>query len=218
MPKHEFAGPDDRIHKIRSAKMWDQHGRRFAAVLDMSNGIPVGRGPNPDGWRAPWMPGQEWFRYLEDESNPLRFRIDYEGLLVQYMAAHEQYDADWEAFATSNGWDPKDPDVAGRIIAKVGQRPQPIELIVAAMQGNKYILGLTTKVDERVVPFLKQRPVYKRQAKRAEKLAGMDFADHDADEDLERRMDLDETIDTENVGGQRQKVVPVKPKRQPKVA
>lgn len=216
MPKHEFAGPDDRIHKIRSAKMWDQHNRRHAAVLDKSNGIPVGRGPNPDGWRAPWMPGQEWYRYLEDDTNPMRFRIDYEGLLNERVAAHERYDAEWEAFATSNGWDPKDPDVAGRIIAKVGMRPLPIELIVAAMQGNKYILGLTDVVDKRIVPFLNQKPIYKRVAKRQEMLAKMDFADHDGDEDLEARMDLDESIDRENVGGQRQKVVPVKPKKQPK--
>lgn len=180
--KTEYAGADDRIHKLRPAKMTDHHGRRFAATLDKSNMTPVGQGPRPDGWRAPWMPGQEWFRYHEDEENPLRFRIDYQGMLAERVRAHEQYRAEWEAFAVSNGWDPADESVAGRIIAKVGKKPLPVELIVAAMQGNKYILGLTDVVDSRVVPFLNQRPRYTRQAKLAAVVASMDFADHDDEE------------------------------------
>lgn len=209
--KHEYAGPEDRIHKLRPAKMFDQHGRRYSALLDKSNGTPVGQGPRPDGWRAPWMPGQEWFRYHEDESNPMRFRIDYDGMLNDRIAAHEQYEREWTDFAVVNGWDPKDPDIAGRIIAKVGKRPLPLEIIVAAMQGNRYVLGLTETVDERVVPFLRMKPKYQRIEKKLERIAGMNFADHD--EELEDRMDLQEAHDPDDTPRGR---VPVKPKRQPR--
>lgn len=211
--KSEYAGPDDRLHKIRPAKMWDHHGRRYGAVLDKSNGIPIGRGPRPDGWRAPWMPGQEWFRYHEDETNPMKFRIDYESMLESSMAAHEAYDRQWTDYAVGNGWDPKDEAMIGRIVAKIGPRPLPFELIVAAMQGNKYILGLTEKVDKRVEPFLRMRPKYTRTAKKQEILSGLDFTDHDDDEDLEERMDLQEQHDPEDTPRGR---VPVKSKRQKK--
>lgn len=193
---HDYAGPEDRIHKVRAARFYDQHDRKFSATVDKKNGSPIGNGPQPSGWRPPWMPTQEWFRYFEQD-DPTRFRIDYDAMLQDRIAAHEQYDREWNDFAVAQGWDPKDEDKAGRIIAKVGKRPQPIELVVAAMQGNKYILGLTAKVDERIVPFLRQRPVYQRAAKKQEVLASMDFTDHDDDEDLEERMDLQEQFDPE---------------------
>jgi hypothetical protein len=190
--KHEYAGADDRIHRIRPAKMYDNHGRRFAATLDKSNATPIGQGPRPDGWSAPWMPGQEWFRYHEDDEHPNRFRIDYEGMLADRIKAHDDYDQAFMAEAVKRGWDAKDPDKAGQITAIIGKRPLPIELIVAAMQGNKYVLGLTTKVDSRITPFLNQKPIYRREARKQAVLASMDFADHDEDEAFEERMDLQE--------------------------
>lgn len=212
MPTHEYAGPEDRIHQLRPAKMWDQHGRKYAATLEKKTGTPVAQGPRPDGWRAPWIPSQEWFRYGEDEQNPMRFRIDYDGLLADRIASHEGYQAQWDAWASANGWDPKDPEFAGRIIAKVGKRPLPVEPILAAMAGNKYILGLTDKVDTRLLPFLNEKPRYHRAAKLQALKDQADWS-FDPDDEMEQRMDVDEDFDRDGVGGQRQKVVPVRPKK-----
>jgi hypothetical protein len=172
--------------------MRDQHGRLFQCVVDTRTGTPIGNGPQPLGWRAPWIPSQEWARYSADD--PFTFRWDYDGMLADRIAAHEVYEQQYTDFCTRHGWDPADPAKQGQVVSVIGVRPQPIELIVAAMQGNKYLLGLTPTVDTRVLPFLKMRPTYQRQAKKDARLAAMpDFSD--PPEGVDEYGDLEEATD-----------------------
>ncbi|HUR55045.1 MAG TPA: hypothetical protein VMZ71_13010 [Gemmataceae bacterium] len=177
---------------IRHTKMRDQHDRLYGVTIDTRTGTPIGMGPKPLGWKAPWMLSQEWARY--DRDDPMRFTWDYEGALNDRIAAHELYDQQYEDFCTKRGWDPTDESKKGQVTSVIGVRPQPIELIVAAMQGNKYILGQTTVVDERVVPFLKMRPKYQRQAKKEARLASLpDFSD--PPDGVDEYGDLEEQVD-----------------------
>lgn len=199
------AGPDDQSHTRRFGYLYDNHGRKFSANLDLKTGQPVGEGPRPVGWKAPWLPSQEWARY--DSNDPTRFRWDYEGLLAQRMEAHELYESEYRQYAVSHGWDPSDEAKRPIIESVVGKKKgiQPIELVVAAMQGNKYVLGLTDKVDQRIVPFLR-----KREDKKQRVLSSMNFADVEEDAEFEERMDIQEAFDPQDTPRGR---VPVKTKR-----
>jgi hypothetical protein len=203
------AGPDDQSHSRRYTKMRDQHGRLWGCEIDIRTGTPVGHGPRPVGWKAPWLPSQEWFRYNPRGDNPNLFRIDYDSMVADRVAAHDAYDAAFTQYAVAHGWDPNDSSKRGVIESVVGKRPLPIEVIKAAMQGNKYVLGLTDVVDTRVVPFLR-----KKENKQERKLAAMpDFTDQDTDEELEARMDLQDQFQPDDEPRDR---APIKTAKRPK--
>lgn len=190
----------------RPGTLTDQHGRKWRASIDKKSGFPVGV-IQPLGWLAPWMPPQGFFRFTEEE--PTRMEIDYEAILNQRLQDHEQWAAGFRQAALVRGWDPDDKAKAMNITEIVGKKPQPVEPVVAAMQGNRWILGLTQKVDPRLEPFTRQA---ERRVSRV--LQEMDFSDDDdtadqTDEEFEDRMDLQEAVDPEATPRGR---VPIKPK------
>jgi hypothetical protein len=197
----------------------DQHGRVWVGSIDKKSGFPVGMmeplakrtadgQPEPRGWSAPWYPPQspETFRYNPDD--PSKLTINYEWLLAQRMADAKEYDDDRRKKALVRGWDPTDPEKQEALDSICGARDglQHPEIVVACMQGDKWILGLTDVVNPKVARFIPK----KVDRKTAMLSKFPDFTVQDEAE-LEERLDLEEQFDPDAVGGTKQKL-PKKPK------
>lgn len=174
----------------RPAHLTDQHGRRWFADIEKRSGFPVG--PIRARFDAPWFPDQGALRISLEEPN--RIFIDYEWLLSQRQEAHNDYHQKAVEESAARQWDvPERGQPYSRNLQMiVGKPPAPIEPVVAAMQGNRWILGLTKVVDQRLTPFITDP-----HAKREQLIAELpDFRDVDPYGDLE------EAYDPEALGGQ----------------
>lgn len=170
--------------------MTDDHGRRWFADVEKRSGYPVG--PIRPRFDAPWYPDQSALKI--DPDDPSHIRIDYEALLAERQEAHALYHQRAVEEAASRQWPVPELGEPYRreLQLIIGKPPQPIEPVVAAMQGNKYILGLTTRVDPRLVEFI-ETPAHKHE----QMLRALpDFRD-------EELMDLEEEVDPDAIGGRR---------------
>lgn len=192
----------------RPGKFTDNHGRRWFSEVDKRSGGTIGR-MTPIGWRAPWMPEQTFFRF--DAEDPTRFVIDYQGMLDSRLAAHEAWNADFRSAALKRGWNPEDEEKMNSLLELVGPKPQPIEPIVAAMQGNSWILGLTQKPDARLEPFM-----VKRVSRVAKAVESLNFRDQPI-EPIDQYADYEEDADPQALGGKLEKL-PAKPRKTKAVA
>ena len=144
----------------RPAIYRDQHGRQWAATVEKRSGYPVGTlqllSRTPEGQMPPWLPDQRYFVFSPD--NQTHLTIDYPTLLRERTQAHAEYLKECASIATARDWPApvKGETIDHRIIAIVGKAPYPIEPVAAAMQGNRWILGLTDTVDPRLVEFVSQ--------------------------------------------------------------
>lgn len=139
----------------------DQHGRLWFANFDVQTGETVGRydpaGPEKrDGtraapWGAPWYPPQQ---YILRKGN-YKIVIDYDTWINDADRASREYrDALIRKGIQLHGqaFNPEQPTVA--VLHEVGPAPLPVEVPVAMKQGNKFALGLSSVVDERLEKFL----------------------------------------------------------------
>lgn len=202
----------------------DDHDRRWGATTEKRSGGAVGKYKllhrTPKGARVPWEPDQAFLIPKGD-----RLFIDYEGMLRARLEAHEEYFTRCVEEATSRSWQipEKGEPIEKKLKLIVGEPPKPIEPIVAAMQGNSWILGKTDKVDARLVSFLPQR-----QSRQKAILANLpDLSDAsredlsdlmETDEELEARLDIEEQVDPQHSGGQTVPTPQIRRKRQRNVA
>jgi hypothetical protein len=197
----------------RPGRWTDQHGRKWHASVDKRSGGAVGP-IQPLGWRAPWVPDQTYFRFSEDDHT--KMTIDYQSMLDSRLAAHEAWDNEFRSAALKRGWEPSDHEKRNSLIELVGPKPHPVEPILAAMQGNKWILGQTQTVDPRLEGFIPKKVTRTERA-----LNAVDYSfDPDAQpeslkDDLETLMDIEEAVDPEATPKGR---VPMKPKGKKPVA
>lgn len=193
----------------RNGTVYDQHDRPWHAAIDKKTGYPVGV-IQPKGWRAPWLPpqGPDMFKFDKDE--PSRFVLNYEWLLEQRLQDGKQYDADRQKAALVRGWNPLDPEKQEALDQLVGPRDklQPPEVIVACMQGDRWILGLTDKVNPKLGRFIPK----KVDRKTALLSKFEDFTVPD-EEEAEKYMDLQEAHDPDATPRGR---VPVKSTKKPR--
>lgn len=195
----------------RRDEVWfDQHDREWSVSVEVRSGDPTGN--ITPRFRAPWTPAQAYLK-------PQRGARGQRGLFIDYEAMLRDVEAEWESFrrqaveiATARGWDvPIDVREPGaldpRILQIVGaprKRPQPI---VAAMQGNRWILGETRKPDPRLAPFVEDRKAKRRRPVEQALTAYGDFSDApEPDEAEEALLDLEETHDPGATGGRRERL------------
>lgn len=181
----DFGQPGTR----RAGIVTDQHGRKWSCSIDKKSGYPVSM-IQPMGWHAPWLPPQGPDTFKFDPNEPSRFTINYEGLLQERMEAVAEYDKDREMKAASRGWDPDDvekQDALDKLCGRRGTLQRP-EVVVACMQGDKWVLGLTSVVNEKVAKFIPKK-VNRREAMLSK------FPDFTVDEELEAHMDWEEQHD-----------------------
>lgn len=174
----------------RAGTVTDQHGRKWSCSIDKKSGFPRGI-IQPKGWRAPWLPPQGPDTFKFDPNEPSRFTINYEGLLQERLEGAAEYDRDRETKAVTRGWDPDDPEKQEALDKLCGPRRtlQRPEVVVACMQGDRWVLGLTDVVNPKVAKFIPPK-VNRREAMLSK------FPDFTVpDPDLEARMDIEEAVD-----------------------
>ena len=187
-PKSQYETRETRIFR-------DQHGRRWTCRVEKRSQQPVGRWSAVDFTAPLDVPG-EYMSIVATEDGTNQVQIDYARWVDVLEAAHREYadrerkllqtkfDADWHQYVN---------DVPPEIRQFLGPRPDPVEPVVAAMQHNSWVLGLSTRVDLRVAPFLTVPEPIKPVSRYG------DFSD--------AALDAEEDADPDAVGG---KVVPVK--------
>jgi hypothetical protein len=119
--------------------MYDQHGREWNCQVGNKTGKPTGLlTPN---FRAPWYPDQQYLKVNPD--NTAEMYIDYDALLLRRNARLTEFHKIAVDFARDNklAVPTRKGEYTEDLKRAVGGAPKPIQPIVAAMQGNVYILG-----------------------------------------------------------------------------
>jgi hypothetical protein len=150
------AQPESQYETRESRIFRDQHGRRWAVRVEKRSGQPVGRW-SPLDWSASLMPEGEYLTITPRDDGTNAVNIGYERWIEVLEQAHREYDQrerqmlmarfedDWHKYRTN---------VPEDIKQVLGPRPPAVEPVVAAMQGNPWVLGLSTRVDLRLVKYL----------------------------------------------------------------
>jgi hypothetical protein len=170
--------------------------------------------PTPIGWTAPLMPEGPYVK-IKPFTAELSIEIDYTAWLNDLREAHRDWERIKTQFAQAMYGDAMAQYVetpSQALLAQAGPKPFPLEPIIAAQQGNKWILGLSKVDTKNIGQYLPKKT----------DLSAFNFADDDepvfqADEAVvDTWAELEEELDPEAVGGKR---IPVKhPRRGPKAA
>ncbi len=173
---------DDR----RGQNLWDQHGRKYHASMEKKSGFPVGAIQLLVS--APLEPDQKYL--VLDPDNPAALTIDYPQWIRDRQVANQEYHTLAIEVNTANNWSPlkEGEPYPKHLIREIGKPPLPVEPVVAAAQGNKWVLGLTATVDIRLAHYF-EKPVGAEFT--------MDGFPDFSDEEL-----AEEEHDTEALGGQ----------------
>lgn len=198
--------------------IYDQHvfpghpifsrGRPWSCEIDKKSGLPVSV-IQPKGWRAPWRPPQDNKVFVFTRGEMPNFRLNYEYLLEQRYADVQEYEKERQRAALVRGWSPDDPEKQEALDALVGRREnlQRPEVVVACIQGDPWILGATDVPNPKLQKFIKVRRSLTDDI--LSKFPDFTAKPDSLADDLEARMDIEESVDPEATPKGR---VPVKPK------
>jgi hypothetical protein len=154
VPYRETRGNWSQREQRRGHKFKDQHGREYFATVELKTGAPCGLIEML--FTAPLMPERTYMEIVEER--PYDLFINYD----RWLADIRTNRSDWEKEGRSRSrkiygteYDASKPFTA-EVLEIIGPPPQPIEPVLAAKQGNKWILGFTNKVDPRLIEFFEQ--------------------------------------------------------------
>lgn len=155
--QHDGSSGWSQARTRRSQRYTDDHGRKWSASIEIRSGDPTGLiQPN---FTAPWYPDQAYL--TQDADDRSKLHIDYAGMLRSRLEAHEEYHRQAVEEATSRSWTISEeegkPVYDRKLLQIIGPPPRAIEPVIAAMQGNSWILGFSDVPDPRLVPFLPSR-------------------------------------------------------------
>lgn len=138
--------------KRRGRKLPDQHGRMWEFQEDKACGAPVGP-INARGWKDRLRTPQKYKVYDEQNS---QIRINWAQWETDLKAAHQAWGDVLRRTAISmygQGASEAIKYPPPELLETVGEKPQPIELILAARRGNKFVLGLSDEMPKWAEPF-----------------------------------------------------------------
>jgi hypothetical protein len=177
----ELSQPEQRSYR----SFYDQHDRQWGAPVDKRTGHSVG--PWEPKFQAPWLPEAKYIKHVPTDDRLIR--IDYESNILDLKRAMDAYDdlrlktamdQYGSAFTSKLGQTAEeDPPELKRL---VGKPPFPAAFPEAAKEGNRWVLGFESRIPKWAYPYL------------------------DADEEVEKAVDLDERFDPEATGGKRKPV------------
>lgn len=130
----------------RYQRFRDQHGRRLGAMIEMKTGDPCGL-IEPIGWKAPWLPEMKYCEVQKDEEGVVevgKLYWNYSRMLADARRERQDFDERTAFFASAMygeqaGKMIKQPPAELRRLMR-GEPTHP-ELVVAAMKGDRWILG-----------------------------------------------------------------------------
>lgn len=166
----------------------DEHGRRWGQNIENSTGERVGAWDAP---LAPLVPPGQYVKPIRDPENPMLFtgkvKIDYDRIIADGREAI----AEWERQAMR--FRRQQPDLTQASLEDlIGPIPPPVEPWIAAKQGDKWVLGLSDRVNLKVAAFMDLNK--KKQDEE------YDFTSE------ENYLDVEEAADPKAIGGKRVKV------------
>ncbi len=205
----------------RGQRFTDQHGRKYFAPIEIKTGEPCGLiGAE---YTAPLTVPLNYLKRSKDANRPYDLVIDYPKWQADIRAELKEWETAWRKAAVRRYGDEFDPKKGMPAdIAELFPRP-PIheEPVIAAKQGNKWVLGLSSKVDPRLAKFFapevtdpdyreKQEPDFRDMPDELDSDVRAIVADTNAAADDEGQtvageaaFDLEDEIDADAVGGKR---------------
>ena len=129
------------MHQRRHGRWTDQHGRKWWAQVEIKTGEPCDR-LHADGWHAPLMPPPKYLKV--DLENPGTVAVRYEAWVHDLKVANKEWVKKANVIGMELYKDQYDPDApySAAVLLKAGPRPHAVEPVLAAKQGNKWVLGL----------------------------------------------------------------------------
>lgn len=179
----------------------DQHGRPYYGATELKTGDVVGLIEML--FQAPLMPPQKYLERVPKQ--PYTLYINYERWENDTREARRDWEREGRQLSRrihGDAYDPSKP-FSRDILDIIGEPPQAIEPIIAAKQGNKWVLGLTNRVDLRLVEY------FEPEALDPEIRASQEPDFRDEDDDLDEVTDVRGHRVTQDEGGR----VPVKTSR-----
>ena len=132
----------------RTVTLWDQHGRQWWASVEQRSGMPVGM-IEPKDFTAPWLPDQKYLVVNPDNASELF--IDYRTAAVDRKTAENEYHVRASQLAAEKKWaQPERGQYPTEIVNALGRPPRSVKLVLAAWQGNPWMLGETDTPDPRL--------------------------------------------------------------------
>lgn len=191
----------------------DQHGREVHVVFDTRAMGAVIAYPR---FNAPWVPDLKYLRYVyagtRNKGVPVAIQWDYEACLRDTQAAWERWFGEFRTLgmrmpgvdamsaleaAQKGEWHKVPPG----LLLEVGETPDPLDYVKAALAENKWVLGLSQKVPTWAEPLYALKEHFRTV------VSGV------TDAELDKYRDEEEAADPEALGG---KVLPVRRGRPPK--
>ncbi len=191
MPYADTRGDWSQRNQRTSTDFTDQHGRKYHANIEVKSGDPVGL--IEPLFRAPLMPHSHYLSRVP--RRPYDVVIDYDRWKADVRTAW----AEWQQAGRQTGmklhgsaYDPN-KEFTGDILDIIGPAPQRLEPVLAAQQGNRWVLGLTDRVDLRLVPYFEPEQI------------DPDYSDGPPEDDFSDL--IEESFDPDALGGMRVPVV-----------
>lgn len=131
----------------------DQHDRRYHAEIELKTGHPCG--PLVPTYRAPLVVPQQYLTLSNDPEHPTRITINYTKWEADARAARKDWEQEGRSRALKmygDAYDPRKP-FGQDVLDIIGPAPSAVEPIIAARQGNSWVLGLTDRIDLRLAKY-----------------------------------------------------------------
>ena len=140
MPKLQSQQDQRRLQAFR-----DQHERKWTAYIEKESGDACT--PYDPCFAAPWYPEQHYIEAARDEAGTIvvgRVTINYQRMKLEREEAWKAWTATGRRIGFQKYGSLFNPDEPFRpeILDIIGKSPKPPELAVAALQGNRWLLGL----------------------------------------------------------------------------
>lgn len=120
--------------------LYDQHGRQWSCSLEQKSGYPTGL--ISPLFQSPWRPPQNPAFFVINPDNISELYLDYGAMFAEAKASNATFHKRAVRAASKKGWPmPIRGQYTDDVIDALGAPPAPVEPIVAAYQGNRYILG-----------------------------------------------------------------------------
>lgn len=139
-----------------SAQSYDQDGRQWNWEQDNISGMPTS--PLQPDFEAPWYPDLAYIKVNPDNTNECY--IDYRQMYKDRKLALAQYHNNAVRWCTQNDKPVPERGMYPEYVtaSAVGVPPRALELVVACIKGNPWVLGFAPVEDPRLVRFL-ERPI-----------------------------------------------------------
>lgn len=158
-------GLADQSLQRRYQKWKDQHGRRWGGNVEISTGHPTGQ-LEPQ-FSAPLMPPYQYIRF-DDENHALV--IEYDPWIADLTRKRKEWVEKGKryGFEKYGGLFDAAKPFSEEVLLHIGPPPQPVEPVLAAKQGNRWVLGMlgpngeVPKMPDKLAPFF-TKPVVKEE-------------------------------------------------------